>query len=75
MGTLVEYANIVMYSIEYSSVEYNPTFFLRYIDDLFFILPTKQKCEEFIKLFYNQYEDIQLGSLTIDIIDIFLNLN
>ena len=49
MGTpvAVEYANIVMYSIEYSLVDkYNPTLCLRYIDDLFVILPTKIICEE-----------------------------
>jgi hypothetical protein len=74
MGTpvAVEYANIVMYSIEYSLVDkYNPTLYLRYIDDLFVILPTKIICEEFIKLFNNQCEDIQLKSITIDIIGIF----
>ena len=48
MGTpvAVEYANIVMYSIEYSLVDkYNPTLYLRYIDDLFVILPTNIICE------------------------------
>jgi len=37
MGTsaAIEYANINMYSIEYSFVDkYNPTLYLRYIDDL-----------------------------------------
>ena len=58
-----------MYSIEYGLVDkYNPTLHLRYIDDLFVILPTKIICEEFIKLFNNQCEVILLESVTIDII-------
>ena len=67
----VEFANIVVYSIEYSLADkYDPTLFLRFIDNLFVILPTKI-IEEMIKLFNNQCEDIILESVTIDTIGIF----
>jgi len=77
MGTpvAVEHANTVMFYIEHTIIDkYKPTVYLRYIDDIFTILPTIEICKNFIREFNNQCCNIQLESVTIGKTGIFLDL-
>ena len=76
MGTpvAVEYANTVMFYIEHTIIDkYKPTLYLRYIDDIFAILPTIDICKKFIGEINNQCSNIQLDSVTIGKTGIFLD--
>jgi len=78
MGTpvAVEYANTVMFYIEHTIIDkYEPILYLRYIDDIFAILPTVDICKKFIGEINNQCSNIQLESVTIGKTGIFLDLN
>jgi len=78
MGTpvAVEYANTVMFYIEHTLIDkYKPILYLRYIDDIFAILPTIEICKKFIIEFNNQCSNIQLESVTIAKSGIFLDLD
>jgi hypothetical protein len=77
MGTpvAVGYANIVMFYIEHKIIDqYKPILYLRYIDDIFAVLPTKEICEKVITSLNNQCCNIQLESVTIGKSGIFLDL-
>jgi len=77
MGTpvAVEYANTVMFYIEHTIIDkHKPTLYLRYIDDIFAILPTIDICKKVIGELNNQCSNIQLDSVTIGKSGIFLDL-
>jgi hypothetical protein len=77
MGTpvAVEYANTVMYYIEHTIIDqYKPTLYMRFIDDIYAILPNENICKELITSTNNKCVKIQLESVTIGKSGIFLDL-
>ena len=52
------YANIVLYYLEYNLVaKYNPTAYLRYLDDIFAVFETEAQSKQFVAEFNRQLED------------------
>jgi hypothetical protein len=77
MGTpvAVEYANTVMYYIEHTIIDqYKPTLYMRFIDDIYAILPNENISKELITSINNKCVNIQLESVTIGKSGIFLDL-
>jgi hypothetical protein len=77
MGTpvAVEYANTVMYYIEHTIIDqYNPTLYMRFIDDIYAILPNENISKELITSINNKCVNIQLESVTTGKSGIFLDL-
>ena len=77
MGTPVatSYANIFLYGIEHKLLtKYKPTYYKRYIDDIFAIYDDKIKAKLFINAFNNVIDSITLEAVTIGRSGIMLDL-
>lgn len=76
MGTpvAVVYANIVLFYLEESCLNYQPILYMRFIDDLFVVVKDQQQAHDIVATFNSQCNNIKLDAITIGNEGVFLDL-